>query len=373
MRRINLFYYCALIVFTTVFTMQNIGYPVVSECSAADYGVLPAFEVDALVPAPPALRFAAPPAMVVVPSGQSSVYMAANMTGVYFYDGVWYRNYNGYWYRASRYNGRWSPVRVEMIPSVVVVVPPEYPRHLPTGYHRIRYSEFDRGWKSWGRDPDHWRRQEWFKRENNDGIRQERFSNIRGERENTIREIRDKRAGNFNNRPGDHTRTDTYNRPGDKGKPGELKPGAGHSGSGPLGIQRPAGNLQGSQRPADNNPGSKHLGTQRPADNRPAVKQPAVQQPRDNQFGNKPSGTQRPVNNQSGNKQPGTQRPVDNRPVVKQPAVQRPGDHQPGKQQNIQRPPVTQNRPAVQQPAGKQPPSQSHGDNKTGKHPGNQQ
>src|ERR1039457_2468660 len=76
---------------------------------------------------PPPLQLSAPPDVVAVPSGQSAIYMVPNMTGVYFFGGVWYRNYGGVWFNAPDYNAVWAPVVVDMVPLVIIGVPPEYP------------------------------------------------------------------------------------------------------------------------------------------------------------------------------------------------------------------------------------------------------
>src|SRR5664279_2111420 len=55
-----------------------------------DAGEMADLNVSAEVPPPP-LQLAAPPEMVVVPSGNSYVYMVPNLAGVYFYQGAWFR------------------------------------------------------------------------------------------------------------------------------------------------------------------------------------------------------------------------------------------------------------------------------------------
>ena len=112
--------------------------------------------------APPPLEFAAPPDVVVVPSGAASVYLVPNMVGVYFYGGYWYRFHRGYWFRASVYNGPWGFVAATVVPQPVVVIPPDYILGIPSGYHRIHYHEFYNHWRGWDRDR-HWHNQPWYR------------------------------------------------------------------------------------------------------------------------------------------------------------------------------------------------------------------
>jgi hypothetical protein len=133
----------------------------------------PAVAVEAPAPeaAPPPLEVQNPE-MVVVPSGNSYVYMVPNVYGVYFTNGFWYRYYNGIWFRSNVYNGGWVMVRPALVPRVVIGVYPEYAMYLPAGYFRIGWGDFHSHWRSWG--PRHWQGQRWFSNErrfHNDRIR----------------------------------------------------------------------------------------------------------------------------------------------------------------------------------------------------------
>ena len=112
----------------------------------------------------PPLVFAAPPDVVVVPSGTSYVYMAPDAPGLYFYHNYWYRAYEGGWYRSSIYNGPWASIDIALVPGVVVGVRPDYIHHLPRGYHRIHYGDLHDHWRSWDRQR-HWHRYDWYKHE----------------------------------------------------------------------------------------------------------------------------------------------------------------------------------------------------------------
>ena len=133
------------------------------------------------VQAPQPLYYATPPDIVVVPSGDVSIYMLSSMPGVYFYQGRWYRNYNGLWYQAPEYNAIWRPIRATSVPYVIINVPPEYPVYLPPDYHRQRYQEFHDRWRTWDRDR-YWQKQDWYRRESRTDTRRERLNRIEIER-----------------------------------------------------------------------------------------------------------------------------------------------------------------------------------------------
>ena len=113
------------------------------------------------VPPPPPLAFAAPPDVVVVPSGTSDVYLVPDTVGLYFYGGYWYRFHGDHWFRASVYSGPWAYIQTSLIPPPVVVIPPDYILALPPGYHRIHYGDFHSHWRDWGRNR-YWRTQSWY-------------------------------------------------------------------------------------------------------------------------------------------------------------------------------------------------------------------
>jgi hypothetical protein len=135
-------------------------------------------EAQVEVGAPPPLGISEPE-LVVVPSGDDYVYMIPNVAGVYFYNGIWYRNYGGGWYTASIYNGPW--VGIAAAPGVVIGIDPFYPFYLPVGYYRIGWWDFHRHWRSWGHG-HHWHNQRWFKNEMRSDVRHNRMNRIKQDR-----------------------------------------------------------------------------------------------------------------------------------------------------------------------------------------------
>jgi hypothetical protein len=118
--------------------------------------------VEVTAEAPPPLEVQNPE-MVVVPSGNSYVYMVPNVYGVYFHNGFWFRHYNGIWFRSAVYNSGWVAVRPAIVPGVVIGVYPEYAMYLPAGYFRIGWGDFHSHWRGWGYN--HWHRNGWFQHE----------------------------------------------------------------------------------------------------------------------------------------------------------------------------------------------------------------
>ena len=128
----------------------------------ANYSTYDDGSFDLAEETPPPLQFAEAPDMVVVPSEGSDVYLAPDAEGLYFYDGSWYRSYGGYWFSSSFYTGPWSAIRQSLVPSAVLVIPPNYIRSMPPGYYRIRYSQFYGNWRTWGQT-HYWNSQAWYR------------------------------------------------------------------------------------------------------------------------------------------------------------------------------------------------------------------
>jgi hypothetical protein len=117
----------------------------------------------------PAYRFAAPPALVVIPG--TYAYFAPDVDiDIVFYQGFWYRPHEGRWYRARAYNGPWGYIAPARVPSVLIELPPDY-RRLYSGHRHIAYREFNRNWRSWERNK-YWEKDERW-REGRRGERRE--------------------------------------------------------------------------------------------------------------------------------------------------------------------------------------------------------
>ena len=99
----------------------------------------------------PAIRFAAPPAVVVIPG--TYVYMVPDIdVDVLFFQGYWWRPYEGQWYRSRDYKGRWRHVASARIPSGLRALPQDYRHRLSPGHERIPHRDLQRNWKKWEKE-----------------------------------------------------------------------------------------------------------------------------------------------------------------------------------------------------------------------------
>jgi hypothetical protein len=102
----------------------------------------------------PAIRFAAPPEVVVIPG--TYVYMVPDIdTDVMFYQGYWWRPYEGHWYRSSDYKGRWSYVAPSRVPGGLRALPQDYRHRITPGHERIAHRDMQKNWKKWEKEK-HW-------------------------------------------------------------------------------------------------------------------------------------------------------------------------------------------------------------------------
>ncbi len=139
----------------------------------------------------PPLAFSAPPPVVVVPG--TYVYTVPDIDAtLLFYDGYWYRPYEGRWYISSFYNGPWEFIDISRVPPVLLDHPMAYWR-VPPRYHHIPYAEFHDNWRRWGSER-HWDRDRdwragWHGRpEGRGGEEGHRFGREEGHREGMGRE-----------------------------------------------------------------------------------------------------------------------------------------------------------------------------------------
>ncbi len=116
-----------------------------------------------VVAAPPAIVVAGPPDLIVIPG--TYVYVAPDLDAdLYFWDGWWWRFYEGRWFRSSYYDRDWVyyrsvPVFYRQIPSGWRA---EFRGHSWQGrywnYKRVPYSSVQQNWGNWKRDR-YWERQ----------------------------------------------------------------------------------------------------------------------------------------------------------------------------------------------------------------------
>jgi hypothetical protein len=120
-------------------------------------------EIGISISLPPLIAYAGPPELVVIPG--TYVYFAPDVdVSIYFYDGWWWRPWQGHWYRSRHYNSDW----------VYYSRTPYFYNRLPSGwrsefrarqwrgydwnYSRVPHEEVQKNWRTWQRDR-YWERQ----------------------------------------------------------------------------------------------------------------------------------------------------------------------------------------------------------------------
>ena len=120
--------------------------------------------VSVNIPLPPLIVFASPPEVVVIP--ETYVYVVPDFhDDIYFYNGWWWRPWEGRWYRSRNYNSGW--VYYQRVPSFYRRVPSgwrnDYRDHRwggrPWNYQRIPHQEVKQNWSGWQKD-NHWEKQQ---------------------------------------------------------------------------------------------------------------------------------------------------------------------------------------------------------------------
>ena len=113
---------------------------------------------------PPMIVFASPPEVIVIP--ETYVYVVPDSReDIYFYNGWWWRPWEGRWYRSRYYDSGW--VYYQRVPSWYARVPRgwrnDYRDHRwggqPWNYQRIPHQELKQNWNGWQKD-NHWEKQQ---------------------------------------------------------------------------------------------------------------------------------------------------------------------------------------------------------------------
>ena len=113
---------------------------------------------------PPPIVFQAPPAVIVLPD-TNSVYVVPDIAvDLFFWNGWWWRPWEGRWYRSRYYNRGWG--YYSRVPSFYFDVDPGWRGYYRDqnwyghrwDYQRIPPQRLQQNWKSWQNDR-HWERQ----------------------------------------------------------------------------------------------------------------------------------------------------------------------------------------------------------------------
>jgi hypothetical protein len=110
---------------------------------------------------PPAYAVPSAPNLVVIPGTYVYVIPGISMD-ILFWNGSWYRPYEGRWYMSRSHRGPWAYVRPNYVPPALTSLPGRHAWVQP-GHRPIPYGQFTNNWKRWERDgywqrDDHWRR-----------------------------------------------------------------------------------------------------------------------------------------------------------------------------------------------------------------------
>jgi hypothetical protein len=106
-------------------------------------------------PLPPPIPFAAPPEVIAMPE-TSGVYVAPDIdVDLYFWNGFWWRLWEGRWYRSAYYDRDWA--YYDNVPSFYFYIDLHwrdyYKNHNWYGhqwnYQRIPYQRLQQNWKGW--------------------------------------------------------------------------------------------------------------------------------------------------------------------------------------------------------------------------------
>jgi len=120
-------------------------------------------DINVSIGLPPPIVFAAPPDVIVIPD-TSDVYVDPDIdVDLFFWNGWWWRLWEGRWYRSHYYNRGWG--YYNNVPSFYFDVDPGwrgyYRDHNWYGhrwnYERIPHQRLQQNWKGWKNDR-HWER-----------------------------------------------------------------------------------------------------------------------------------------------------------------------------------------------------------------------
>ena len=116
------------------------------------------------IPLPPLIVFASPPEVVVIP--ETYVYVVPDSdVDIFFYDGWWWRPWEGRWYRSRHYGSGWA--YYQRVPSFYGRVPSGWRNDYrerrwgghPWNHQRIPHQQLQRNWSTWKKS-NHWEKQQ---------------------------------------------------------------------------------------------------------------------------------------------------------------------------------------------------------------------
>ncbi len=145
-------------------------------------------DVSIGVPLPPDIEFGAAPDLVVLPD-TDDVYVAPDIDAdLYFWDGWWWRLWEGRWYRSSYYDRGWA--YYNGVPNFYYDVHPDWRRYYKDrhwdghqwDYQRIPNRDVQHDWKRWHNDR-YWERQKTWGVQNYQPLPEQKRQEMRHYRE----------------------------------------------------------------------------------------------------------------------------------------------------------------------------------------------
>ncbi len=123
-----------------------------------------AVDIRVSIPLPPLIAFPAPPAVVVIP--ETYVYFVPDVEEeIFFYDGWWWRPWQGRWYRSRHYGSGWAYYK--RVPSFYNKIHTGWRNDYrdrrwkghPWNFQPIPHNQLQRNWGGWKKDR-HWEKQQ---------------------------------------------------------------------------------------------------------------------------------------------------------------------------------------------------------------------
>jgi hypothetical protein len=120
--------------------------------------------VNVSIGLPPPIAFAAPPDVIVMPDAPSVYVVPQIDADLFFWNGWWWRPWEGRWYRSRNYNRGWG--YYNNVPSFYYDVDPGWRGYYRDrnwyghqwNYEPIHHQHLQRNWQTWHNN-QHWERQ----------------------------------------------------------------------------------------------------------------------------------------------------------------------------------------------------------------------
>lgn len=188
--------------------------------------MMAAININLGISLPPVMEFSAPPDVIVMPD-TNDVYLVPDVDeDLFFWNGWWWRLWEGRWYRSSHYNRGWS--YYNNVPSFYYNVDPGWRDYYRDrnwygnrwNYERISHRRLQQNWKSWQKQ-QHWEKRGAWGIQNyeprshrqRDELRQQREEHY--QRRPEVQRHRESVGERPHDRPGREPHGTSHGRPGE--------------------------------------------------------------------------------------------------------------------------------------------------------------